>query len=130
MSDLANRNQCNAEMHDRCEPDKPVALTLKVGIIASTVALTVGPLWGVIALCVAAGQLATYWRGRPIKVMAIMGIGMAAYTAIAVAVIERRDAPVPNAGWTSAFEHLNGLALTAVAVVAASNMLTPVRRRI
>jgi arabinofuranan 3-O-arabinosyltransferase len=130
VSDLVTGNQCNAEMHDRFEPDRAVALTVKVGLIASTVALTVGPLWGVVALGVAAGQLAMHWRGRPIRVMAITGIGMAACTAVAVAVIERRDAPIPNAGWTNSFEHLNGLALTAVAIVAASNMLAPVRRRI
>jgi arabinofuranan 3-O-arabinosyltransferase len=121
--------QCAAETPVRIGADPTVASIVKLGLIASSVALLVGPLGGAVVLGVGAGQLAMYRRGRPVRIMAMSGLGMAAYVAIAVAVIERRKAPFPNAGWTNSFEHLNGLALTAVALVAASTMLNPMRNQ-
>jgi hypothetical protein len=125
----AAETQGAAETPVRIGEDPTVASVVKLGIIASSVALLVGPLEGAVVLGVAASQLVVYRRGRPVRIMAMSGLGMAAYVAVAVAVIERRKAPFPNAGWTNSFEHLNGLALTAVALVAASTMLNPLRNQ-
>ena len=97
-----------------------------LSLIATGVALLVAPFWAAIVLAVGACELAVGLRVRPVPFLAIAGIGAAFYVALAVAFIERRDAPFPGAGWTTSFEHLNGLALSACALVVASALLSPV----
>ncbi len=58
-----------------------------------------------------------------VRVMEFVGLACAIAVAVSVVWIERREAPVPNAGWTVPFEHLNGLALFAVLAIAAGSYL-------
>jgi energy-converting hydrogenase Eha subunit G len=97
-----------------------------LALIATGVAVLVTPFWGAAVLGIGSCELAARRWARPVRLLAVSGIAGAAYVAIAVAFIERRDAPFPGAGWTTSFEHLNGLALSAVALVAASALLAPV----
>ncbi len=76
-----------------------------------------------VVLAAGLSELLTRRWYRPIPVMAISGLAAVMYVAVSVAVIERRENPFPNAGWTMIFVHLNGVALTAVALVAASTLL-------
>lgn len=99
---------------------------IMLGLIATGVALLVTPFWATIALAIGACELTVRMWVRPVPLLAIAGIGAAVYVAVAVAFIERRDAPFPGAGWTTSFEHLNGLALSACALVVASALLSPV----
>ncbi len=85
----------------------------------------VAPVWGVAALATAAVSYgATAWaRGRWAgRVYELVGVALLASTALAVVWIERRDRPFPNAGWTTHFDHLNGLALFAVLTIAVGAM--------
>jgi arabinofuranan 3-O-arabinosyltransferase len=97
-----------------------------LALIATGVAVLVTPFWGAAVLGIGSCELAARRWARPVRLLAVSGIAGAAYVAIAVTFIERRDAPFPGAGWTTSFEHLNGLALSAVALVAASALLAPV----
>jgi arabinofuranan 3-O-arabinosyltransferase len=88
-----------------------IALVVAAGVFVS-------PLWSLLALPVAAAGWFVAARHRRLRVMELVGLGAAVATAIAVVVIERRDQPIPNAGWTLAFDHLNGLALFGLLAVA------------
>ncbi len=93
-------------------------------LFAASVAL-VAPVWGLAALATTAISLgATTWgRGRwTTRVFELVGVGLLGLTALAVLWIERRDRPFPNAGWTTYFDHLNGLALFAALAVAVGAM--------
>jgi arabinofuranan 3-O-arabinosyltransferase len=85
----------------------------------------IAPVWGVAALATAGASYgATAWaRGRwARRVYELVGVALLASTALAVLWIERRDRPFPNAGWTTHFDHLNGLALFAVLTIAVGAM--------
>jgi arabinofuranan 3-O-arabinosyltransferase len=93
--------------------------------VAAAVAVLIAPLWGAVALIVASGDVALRATGRRRHVLAVSGTLLAAFVAASVVVIERRDAPFPNAGWTTAFDHLHAMMLTAVVLVAASTFINP-----
>ena len=82
-------------------------------------ALFVSPVWGVVALGPAAAAILLRrrwrWGGRIVE---LTGLVLACAVALSVLWVERRDRPFPNAGWTAAFDHLNGLAAFAVMAVA------------
>ncbi len=77
-------------------------------------ALLISPWAGAAALAVWLLGFGRRWR------RGLEAIGWLAASVVAVWVywIERRDAPFPNAGWTTAFEHLNTLALFALVTIA------------
>jgi hypothetical protein len=81
--------------------------------------LFVGPVWGVVALgpAVAAILLGRRWRWGS-RIVELTGLVLAFVVTLSVLWVERRDRPFPNAGWTAAFDHLNGLAAFAVIAVA------------
>ncbi len=99
---------------------RAIAGALAAGAV---VAVSVAPFWGIVVAVICAAELALRHRGLTVPLLAPAGIAAAVYVGIAVALIERRDAPFPNAGWTVAFDHLHGLALAAVALVALSALL-------
>jgi arabinofuranan 3-O-arabinosyltransferase len=86
-------------------------------VVAAT--LLVSPAWGVAALVPAAAALLLRrrwrWGGR---IFEVTGLALALAVACSVLWVERRDRPFPNAGWTTAFDHLNGRAAFAVIAVA------------
>ena len=114
-----------SESDGRPVSSSPTRDMVTLALFATVIALLVTPFWAAAVLGVGTCELASRRWGLRVPVLAIAGIAAAAYVAIAVAFIERRDAPFPGAGWTTSFEHLNGLALSAVALVAASTLLTP-----
>ncbi len=89
-------------------------------VLAAAVGVLVSPVWGAVALVVASADAALRARGRVLPILAGSGTAMTVVIAASIVVIERRDAPFPNAGWTAAFDHLHGAMLTAVFLVAAS----------
>jgi arabinofuranan 3-O-arabinosyltransferase len=90
----------------------PAAATL---IVAALV--LVAPIWGVVALGPAAlalwaGRRPRRWPGdRPLELIGLTGSIAAVISALW---IERSQRPFPDAGWTLAFDHLNGLTIFAV----------------
>jgi hypothetical protein len=93
-------------------------------LVAASVAF-VAPIWAVPALATAAVSyaFATRARGRwTTRVYELVGVALLGVTALAVLWIERRDRPYPNAGWTTHFDHLNGLAVFAVLTIAVGAM--------
>jgi hypothetical protein len=54
-----------------------------------------------------------------------LGAGLALFVALDVIWIERRDQPLPNAGWTASFDQLGGVTVFAVLCVAVGAMATP-----
>ncbi len=93
-------------------------------VVAGAVAATVTPFWGVVVLAAGGCELLARRRWRPIPVTAVLGLAAAVWVGVSVTAIERRDSPFPDAGWTVAFDHLNGLALVAVALVATSTVIS------
>jgi formate hydrogenlyase subunit 3/multisubunit Na+/H+ antiporter MnhD subunit len=81
--------------------------------------LLISPIWGVVGLgpAAAAFLLVRRWRWAG-RVFELTGLVLASAAALSVLWVERRERPVPNAGWTTAFDHLNGLAAFAVIAVA------------
>jgi hypothetical protein len=99
-------------------------------LITGAVAFSVTPFWGAVVLAAGGCEIGARRLWRPIPVTAVVGLVAATWVGVSVAVIERRDSPFPNAGWTVLFEHLNGMALAAVALVAASTLFTSPPTRI
>lgn len=96
------------------------AVVVSGGLIVAS-AVLVSPGWAVTALVVGALTVASApWQ---VRVMELIGLTSACVVAASVVWIERRDAPIPNAGWTFAFEHLNGLAVFAVLAITAGSFL-------
>lgn len=106
-------------------PSHSAAVWGKLGIAAGAVALTVTPLGGLAVFAIGACEVLVRRWFRPVSLTAIAGLAAAAFVAASVAVIERRDTPFPDAGWTTLFDHLNALAISAVALVAVSTLLSP-----
>ena len=137
---IAARFRMRAQRADRTSPESDPVTTEapavsgfgpwgKLALFACAVGLAVTPVAGLVVLAVGSGELLTRRWYRPIPVIAISGLVAAMYVAVSVAVIERRDNPFPNAGWTTVFVDLNGVALTAVALVAASTLIAPLSGR-
>jgi arabinofuranan 3-O-arabinosyltransferase len=84
-------------------------------IVAATV--LIAPIWGVVAIAPAAlalwaGRRRRPWPGdRPLE---LVGLAGSIAVVISALLIERSQRPFPDAGWTLAFDHLNGLAIFAV----------------
>lgn len=93
------------------------------GVFAMAVAILVTPVWGLVALAVAAAEHALRHVGRWRPILAASGLLLAALVAVSVVFVERREAPFPNAGWTTTFDHLHGLMLTSIALVVASTFV-------
>jgi arabinofuranan 3-O-arabinosyltransferase len=93
------------------------------GVFAMVVAILVTPVWGLLALAVAAAEHALRHVGRWRPILAASGLLLAALVAVSVVFVERREAPFPNAGWTTTFDHLHGLMLTSIALVVASTFV-------
>lgn len=107
--------------------DLPSVPRLTVGTLAGALstALLVDPVWALPAL--GWGVLAVGWRRwRPpwsTRWFELGGLVAAGYVAVAAVVIERREQPFPDAGWTIPFEGLNGVALTALVLLAVGTAL-------
>lgn len=89
-------------------------------LVVAAVAL-IGPLWGAVAAAVAA---AAFVLRRP-RTFEIAGLAAASAVAVTAAWVLRSERPFPNAGWTTSFEHLNGLAVFAVLVLAVGAAFAP-----
>ena len=84
-------------------------------------ALLISPVWGVVGGMIGVvAALLPRWA----NLLGWFGLGLALVVALAVLWIERRDGPIPNAGWTESFESLNGLAVLAVLCVTVGAMST------
>lgn len=90
--------------------------------VAVALGILVAPLWGLVAGALATADIVIS-RHRPRPLLAASGTLMVVAGAVGVVVIERRDAPFPNAGWTTAFDDLHGLVLVGVLLVAASTLV-------
>jgi arabinofuranan 3-O-arabinosyltransferase len=100
-------------------------LAAAVTLVVSS-ALLISPGWGLVALVVAAASVALARVPRaPSRLVEWSGVGAAVVVAVSVLWIVRRDRPFPNAGWTLAFDHLNGLAVYAAIAVAVGAMFAP-----
>ena len=103
---------------------RPRLVAAAATLVGASVAL-VAPVWGLAALATAAVSYGAATRGRgrwATRVYELVGVALLVLTALAVLWIERRDRPFPNAGWTTHFDHLNGLALFAVLAIAVGAM--------
>ena len=96
----------------RPTPRRRAAIPGGVLVVASV--LLIDPLWGLVAALVAAVEL---WLGRS-RTFEIAAIAAGCAVAVGAMWVVRNDRPFPNAGWTTSVEHLNGLALFAVIVLA------------
>ncbi len=96
----------------RPTPRRRAAISGGVLVIASV--LLIGPPWGLVAALVAAVEL---WLRRS-RAFEFAGIAAGCAVAVGAMWVVRNDRPIPNAGWTTSVEHLNGLALFAVIVLA------------
>ena len=74
-------------------------------------ALLIAPVWGLVGGVL--GVVVMFVK-RIANLLGWIGVGLALLVALLVMWIERRDHPLPNAGWTESFDHLNGLAVFAV----------------
>ncbi len=84
------------------------------GVLVAAALLLIGPLWALVAALVA---VVAIWLRRT-RTFEIAGVAAAGAVAISAMWVVRSDRPFPNAGWTTNVEHLNGLALFAVIVLA------------
>jgi arabinofuranan 3-O-arabinosyltransferase len=101
----------------RGAPRRPSVLSAAVFVL--TAALLIAPAWGLVALAVVGARaVAPRVSWSTTNPIGWIGWGCAVITSFAVLVIERRNAPPPNAGWTESFTRLNGLALFAVLCIA------------
>ncbi len=96
----------------RPSPPPPSAVV----VFAATCAVLISPLWGVAGIAVGvatlvADRLAPRYAAIVTPTAAIASAGA---VALAVLFVQRRDRPIPNAGWTLAVDHLNGLAVFSV----------------
>jgi arabinofuranan 3-O-arabinosyltransferase len=96
----------------RPTPQRRVAVS--GGVLVAASVLLIGPLWGLVAALVTAVAL---WRSRS-RTFEIAGIAAGCAVSVSAMWVVRNDRPFPNAGWTASVEHLNGLALFAVVVLA------------
>lgn len=78
--------------------------------------LLAGPIWGAVALV--GGVVAHRLRTVPIAALtALVTVGV---IGLAVAYVERRDAPLPSGGWPSAFEGLHAFGMLAFGLLVTS----------
>jgi arabinofuranan 3-O-arabinosyltransferase len=89
-------------------------------------AVLISPMWGLAALLPALVLVGTAWRSRaPARLIEATGVVAAVAVAASVLWIVRRDRPFPNAGWTLAVDHLNGLAVYCAIAIAVGAMFAP-----
>jgi arabinofuranan 3-O-arabinosyltransferase len=100
---------------------------LASGIVLVTAsALLISPIWGMLSLVPAGALVALSTRsGGSGRVLELSGVLAAGVVAGWVLLIVRRDRPFPDAGWTLAFDHLNGVALYAAVAIAVGAMFAP-----
>ncbi len=111
----------------RLRPDGPsggIVPLLRAGVVAAVAgSLLIDVPWAAAAAVVAGAAVVVRrrWPHRAVARRPFEWAAIAATVAVAVAVayVERRDAPAPDAGWTAAFERLHGLAVFAVLLLAA-----------
>ncbi|MEO1059416.1 MAG: hypothetical protein AAFY28_21120, partial [Actinomycetota bacterium] len=89
--------------------------------LVAACALLISPWAGAAALAIWAFGIGRRWR----RGFEVVGLLAAVVVAVWVYWIERRDAPFPNAGWTTAFDHLNTMALFAVVAIAVGAWFGP-----
>jgi arabinofuranan 3-O-arabinosyltransferase len=94
-------------------------------LLGGAVAIFVSPLWGALALIVGGADAVLRSHGWGRAVLPGAGTLLAVGVSVMVVVIERRDAPFPNPGWTATFDHLHGAMLTAVFLVTAAALRGP-----
>ena len=95
---------------------------------ALTVAATalIGPEWGIVGLLTAGcAVLLVSFVHSPLadRFVVLLGPVVAAMVGLATVVVNRRQRPLPTAGWTESFESLNGWALFAVLALAAGTLV-------
>ncbi len=93
-----------------------------------TVAATIliGPVWGLVGLLTSAcAVLLVSFVHSPVadRFIVLLGPVLVAVVGLATVVINRRDRPLPTAGWTESFESLNGWAVFAVLALAAGTLV-------
>jgi arabinofuranan 3-O-arabinosyltransferase len=91
------------------------------GVLSVAAGLLIGPLWALVAAVVAAVAV---WLRRP-RTFELAGIAAACAVAVNAIWVVRRDRPLADAGWTTNVEHLNGVALFAVIVLAVGAAFAP-----
>jgi hypothetical protein len=129
----------------RVQPDRPRplagadrrpahSLVGAAGFVVAS-ALLIAPAWGVAAAIVLLVEALVRRLGRRVPAVLAanpvgwIGVAAAAAIALLVIVIERANAPVPNAGWTESFDRLNGVAVFAVLCIAVGALRAMPRRR-
>ncbi len=106
------------------DPSGGIAPLLRAGaVVAVAGSLLVDVRWAAAAAVVTGAAIVVRHRWprhtlgrRPFEWAAVAA---AVTVAVAVAYVERRDAPAPDAGWTAAVDRLHGLAVFAVLLLAA-----------
>ncbi|NND75551.1 MAG: DUF3367 domain-containing protein [Ilumatobacter sp.] len=103
------------------DDERPVPVISAV-VLAGAAAVLIGPIWALAAVAAVSIEAAVHsvTSGRLRSVVRLESLGVVAVAAIAVAVIaiERREQPFADAGWTLLVDHLNGIAVFAVLLLA------------
>jgi len=110
-------------------PSRRRAIAASIILIVSS-AVLIAPIWAAVSIVPSALLLsltpsenrAGWLRARPLETC---GIIAALTVTIWALLIERRERPYPDAGWTLNFDHLNGLAVFSVVVLAVGTLLAP-----
>jgi arabinofuranan 3-O-arabinosyltransferase len=109
----------------RSAPTSPQAWAAALTLVGSC-GLLISPLWAVAALAPAAALVVTQRRSATsVRIVEITAVSATISVAISVLWIVRSDRPFPNAGWTLAVDHLNGLALYAAIAIAIGSLFAP-----
>lgn len=88
--------------------------------------LLISPVWALVALAPAAALVVVDRRSTaPVRLLEASGVVAAVAVAFSVLWIVRRDRPFPDAGWTLAVDHLNGLAIYAAIALAVGSLFAP-----
>jgi arabinofuranan 3-O-arabinosyltransferase len=98
-------------------------------MLVGSCGLLISPMWALVAFVPAAALVAIQRRSMSsvsslfsMRLVEITGVAAAVMVACSVLWTVRRDRPIPNAGWTLAVEHLNGLALYSVIALAVGSL--------
>jgi arabinofuranan 3-O-arabinosyltransferase len=97
-------------------------------VLIVAAAVLIAPIWGLIALAPAALVIWSARRPRPWlldRPLELFGLAAAVAVVVSALVIERSERPFPDAGWTLAFDHLNGLAAFSVLSLAVGAIFAP-----
>ncbi len=109
----------------RAAPSRRASRATAVALVGAS-GILISPVWALVALVPALALFAASQRSRvPGRLIEATGVFAAVGVAASVLWIVRRDRPFPDAGWTLAVDHLNGLAVYAAIAIAVGAMFAP-----